>query len=251
MKISVITVCYNAQATIENTLVSVGEQSYGQIEHLVIDGASQDDTMHIVEKYHSRLAAVISEPDKGIYDAMNKGIAIATGDVIGFLNADDIYDHPDVLKRIASAFENERTEVVYGDLIYFYGDNPNRVVRYFSSRRFRRDRIKFGWMPAHPTLYLRRKTYDRLGNYRTDYRIASDFEFIVRLFWHYQPVHVYLPEIFVRMRMGGISTKNLLSHLIVNSEMVSACKKNGLNTNFFNMSLKVPLKLAERFFKPS
>lgn len=249
MKITVITVCRNAEDTIEGTLQSVRSQRYPNVEHLVIDGGSKDGTLDVVKRHRDRIAKCISEPDRGIYDAMNKGIGLATGDVIGFLNADDLYAHGDVLSRVADAITNSHVDALFGDAEFFDSNDPQRVIRRYRSRRFRPDRIGWGWMPAHPTLFLKRQVFERYGSFRIDYRIAGDFELVARIFHDNTLRYRYLPEIMVRMRAGGISTEGWRSTLLLNKEVLRACKENGIPTNILKILSKYPAKVVEFLHK--
>jgi glycosyltransferase involved in cell wall biosynthesis len=243
MKISVITVCYNAENTVESALKSVCAQDYPHIEHIVIDGASNDGTLAIVERYKDRIATLISEKDKGIYDAMNKGIARATGDVIGFLNADDVYANPQVISKVAQLMHAQQLDALYADVEYFKAENPDHAVRRYSSKYFSPDRIPYGWMPAHPTLFLRRPIYEKFGSFKTDYRISSDYEFIARIFYRTNLRTHYLPEVLVRMRMGGISTGGIKNTILLNKEVLRACRENSVPTNMLKILSKYPAKL--------
>ncbi|MDP2786966.1 MAG: glycosyltransferase family 2 protein [Pseudomonadota bacterium] len=245
MKISVITATYNAEKTIEETLLSVRTQSHSEREHIVIDGASKDGSMDIVKRYAPHLAYVVSEPDRGVYDAMNKGIALASGEVIGLLNADDIYAHDGVLTRIAEAFKTETLDAVFADAVFVSPEDPLQVVRRYSSARFRPDRISWGWMPAHPTLFVRRSLFERFGPFNPEYRIAGDFEWVARVFSSPGIHYRYLPEEFVRMRTGGISTGGWRNTLLLNREVLRACRENGIPTNWLKILSKYPAKLLE------
>jgi len=248
MKISIITVCYNAAGTMMDTLNSVRKQSYHHIEHTVIDGASTDKTLDMIHECPP--TRWISEPDEGIYDAMNKGLAMVSGDVIGFLNADDIYAHEDVLAHVAATFEQEEIQACYADLVYVR-DDLRTVVRYYRSHRFAPNRLAYGWMPAHPTLFLRREVFDQYGEFKTDYKIAADFELCARLFGKYGLTAEYVPEVWVKMRMGGVSTQSLKSNFILSREIVRACRENGIKTNLFKVCLKYPRKMFELITRPS
>lgn len=248
MKISVITVCHNAAGTIPDTLNSVRKQGYHNIEHIVIDGASTDKTLDIIREHPP--AHWISEPDEGIYDAMNKGIRLATGDVIGFLNADDVYADENVLAHVAAAFEAEEIQACYADLVYVH-DDLETVVRYYRSRRFAPNRLAYGWMPAHPTLFLHRDVFAKYGGFKTDYKIAADFELCARLFGKHGLTANYVPEVWVKMRMGGVSTQSLKSNFILSREIVRACRENGIKTNLLKVCLKYPRKVLELITRPS
>ncbi|MBK7901060.1 MAG: glycosyltransferase [Betaproteobacteria bacterium] len=245
MKISIITVSYNAEASIVATLRSVAAQTYPHVEHIVIDGASTDSTLECIGGHGAHLARLVSEPDRGIYDAMNKGVRLATGDVIGILNADDVYASDQVLARIAATMAAEPLDAAYGDVAFFSPGNPTVTVRRYSSRYFSPARLAWGWMPAHPTLFLRREVFARFGFYRPDFRIAGDYEFVARIFKDGRLRYRYLPEVLVRMSTGGASTGGWRSTLLLNREVLRACRENGIRTNWFMLLSKYPRKLLE------
>jgi glycosyltransferase involved in cell wall biosynthesis len=246
LKISVITVCYNSAATLADALNSVAGQTWSNVEHIVIDGASTDGTLAVIERYRAGLAKVVSERDAGIYDAMNKGLRLATGDVIGFLNADDVYAGDWVLSHVAKAFLDESTlEAVFGDVEFFRPANPDQPVRRYRSGQFSPRQIAWGWMPAHPTLFLRRQLFERYGLFRSEYRIAGDFELVARMFGRGAVAYRYLPEVLVRMRIGGVSTGGLRNTLRLNREVLRACRENGLASNWLKILSKYPAKLLE------
>jgi len=247
MNISIVTVAYNAAQTIRCTLDSIAAQSYPEIEHIIVDGASTDDTLDVIKHHGRRVSRVISEPDRGIYDAMNKGIRLATGDVVGILNADDQYANTDVLSRIAHIMSADSLDALYGDVSFFSSGNPELTTRRYRSHWFAPGRIGWGWMPAHPSLFLRRSVFDRYGLYRTDFRIAGDFEFVARIFRDNTLRYRYLPEVMVRMRSGGISTAGWRSTLLLNREVLRACQDNGIRTNLPMLLSKYPLKIIEYF----
>ena len=250
MKISVITVCYNSTKTIGHTLRSVCEQTHGDIEHIIVDGGSKDNTLEVVKAEGPHVAKVVSEKDNGIYDAMNKGIQMATGDVVAFLNADDFYKNADVLARVARVMQAEHLDALYGDVEFFRPGQQDTVARRYNSGRFTADRLGWGWMPAHPALFVRRALFERYGVFRTDYRIAGDFEFVARVFQHADLRHRHLPEVLVRMQMGGISTSGWRATLQLNREMMRACRANAIPTNWLKMLLRYPFKALE-FFRTS
>lgn len=245
MRITIITVAFNAAHTIADTLESVAAQTYPHIEHIVVDGASTDGTQAIVERHGKHVARMISEPDRGIYDAMNKGLRLATGDVIGFLNADDVYADDEVLDRVAAIMQREKLDALFGDAEFVSPAQPDRSLRRYRSERFRPDRIAWGWMPAHPTLFLRRQVYERFGQFRTDYRIAGDFELVARMFHGGTLRYRHVPEVLVRMRTGGISTGGWRNTLLLNREVLRACRENGIRTNLPKILSKYPAKLLE------
>ena len=246
MKISIITVTYNSGATLADTMASVVRQDYADIEHLVIDGGSTDDTKDIVEKYRresGRNIVFVSEKDEGIYDAMNKGIAMATGDVVGILNSDDFFTSDDVISTVAGAFAREDIDAVYGDVHYVSAENTAKCVRYYSSRLFRPFWLRFGFMPAHPSFYVKRQKYDEAGGYKLDYKIGADYEMMVRMFFIEKIKAKYISKDFVSMRTGGVSNRNLKSRLTLISEDVRACRENGIYTNRLMICTKFLYKI--------
>jgi len=245
MKISVITVAFNAARTIGETLDSVAAQSHPDVEHIVVDGASTDGTLAVVERHGQRVARLVSEPDHGIYDAMNKGLRLATGDVIGFLNADDVYADSSVLARVSENMETEGLDALFGDAEFVSPERPHRPLRRYRSESFHPGRIAWGWMPAHPTLFLRRAVYERFGGFRAEYRIAGDFELVARMFYGDTLKYRHVPEVLVRMRTGGISTGGWRNTLLLNREVLRACRENGISTSLPRILLKYPAKLLE------
>ena len=248
MKISIITATFNSGATIEDTIKSVLRQTYKDIEYWIIDGCSEDNTLDIVRYYEPMFNGrmhVISEPDKGIYDAMNKGIGMATGDVIGILNSDDYYTADDALSTIANYFSRNDADAIYGDIHFVNDDNPEKCVRYYSSALFRPWLLRFGFMPAHPSFYVRSNVYRKYGTFSLDYKIASDYDIMVRLLHKHRIKAQYIKKHFVTTRTGGISTKNVKNRLLISREDVKACRRNGLYTNIFFISIKYLYKIFE------
>lgn len=244
-KVSVITACYNSAKTIAGTLRSVYDQSFHNIEHIIVDGGSTDGTLEIILAHRTSVSRLISEPDRGIYDALNKGIALSTGDVIAFLNSDDVYAGNDVIECVVEQFMAHSLDAVYGDAAFVKGDDFDRVVRLYSSRRFRPSRIGWGWMPAHPTLFVAKKIFERHGVFKADYRIAGDFEFVARVFSMPNFRYRYFPKVLVKMRMGGISTRGWRTTLLLNNEVLRACRENGIHTNYLKILSKYPEKVIE------
>ncbi len=228
MKISVVTVTWNSAATVADTLVSVNIQTHPDVEHVIVDGGSTDATLAIVQAEGKRVATVVSERDKGIYDAMNKGLTLARGGVVGLLNSDDIMASPEVLATVAEAFADPSVDVVYGDLCYVRQHAPTQIVRYWRSGPFRSGSFARGWAPPHPTLYVRRELYDRFGVFDLAYALAADFELMVRLLEVHRVRARYLPQVLVRMRTGGASNKSLRSILRQNREIWRALHHHGL-----------------------
>ncbi|MDR1367389.1 MAG: glycosyltransferase [Candidatus Accumulibacter sp.] len=247
LKITVITVTFNARRTVRRTLDSVAAQDHPAVEHIVIDGASTDGTFDIIRGHEKNLARYISEPDEGIYDAMNKGLDLASGDIVCFLNADDFYASPQVLGRVANEIENLGIDALIGDLAYFSPENPEKIARRFNSGRFNPKRLAYGWVPAHAAFFLKREIYEIVGRFKTDYRIAGDFEFFARAFSKANIHYGYLPEILVKMQLGGISNAGLGARLLSHREILRACRENGLETGAWKLSLRYPMKLLELF----
>lgn len=244
-KVSIITVCYNSARTIRDTIESVLSQDYPSIEYIVIDGNSTDETIDIVREYGGRISAVVSESDRGIYDAMNKGIRHSTGDIVGFLNSDDYYIDRHVIGELVGAMAMARTDAVFADLIYVDPNDPARVLRYYDSSRWTPQKFRFGWMPAHPTFFIRREWYSRLGLFSLDFKIASDFEMLVRLLHGGRASYTHVSRPVVVMRAGGTSTRNLQQRFKLNREIVSACRVNGIWTTLALVLLKAPAKVLE------
>lgn len=248
MKLSVVTACYNSVRTVGDTIGSVSSQTYPEIEHVLVDGGSTDGTLDVIEARRGANSRLIPGPDKGIYDALNKGVAASSGDIIGFLHADDIYAGDDVISRVVEEFRSDTRDAVYGNVAFVRRDDIDRVVRVYDSGRFRPSRIAWGWMPAHPALFLSRRIFDRFGSFKTDYTIAADFEFVARIFSAPGFNYRYLPEVLIKMRMGGISTKGWRSTLTLNKEVLRACRENGINSNYLKILSKYPAKALEFLF---
>lgn len=227
--LSLITASYNSARTIADTLRSVNVQTYPQIEYLVVDGGSKDDTMAIVAREGERVTSAVSEPDKGIYDAYNKGLKRATGDVIGFINSDDYYCAPDVIENVTKAFEDPTVEAVHADLVYVDPENTGRIERHWKSRPATVENLRRGFIPAHPTLFLTRAAYDKIGEYDTSYRLAADYDFMLRAFFVHRIKSVYLPEIWVRMRSGGATGGSTASIIRQNDEIRASQAAHGLH----------------------
>lgn len=246
LKISVVTPAYNSAATIADTIESVLSQTYANVEHIIVDGASTDDTVEIVKSYESRYGGRlrwVSEADGGLYDAMNKGIEMATGDVVGILNSDDFFTSEDVLAVIAENMGD--VDAVYGDVHYVSPDNLSREVRYYSSRRFRRWHMRFGFMPAHPSFYCRRSVYERMENYDLDFRVAADFDLLLRYIFIGGISSRYIKRDFVTMRTGGASTSGMESHRRILSEHLRSYRKNGIPSGLLHESVRYAIKTFE------
>jgi glycosyltransferase involved in cell wall biosynthesis len=249
MRVSIITACYNRAATVGQAIESVASQTYGDIEHIVVDGGSTDGTLEVIARHRESVDRLIPGPDQGVYDALNKGVAAATGELVGFLHSDDFYASRDVVSMVVAQIESQRLDAIYGDVAYVRPDDLERVVRVYSSRRFRPDRIAWGWMPAHPALFVSRSLFGRCGPFKTDYRIAGDYEFVARIFSRGDLRYAYVPKVLVKMRTGGLSTRGWRSTLTLNREILRACRENGIRTNYLKILSKYPAKLLE-FVRP-
>lgn len=226
--ISVITVSYNAYPFIRDALDSVASQSWPQVEHIVVDGGSRDATVRELQHRSSSIAHWISEPDRGIYHAMNKGIHMASGEVVGFLNSDDIYAHSGILTGIATRFTDSSVDACYGDLVYVRPDNLNHVIRYCRPGPFRPGLFARGWIPPHPTFYARRNVYKRFGGFDLSYSMGNDIELMMRFLEHHRLNTAYIPEIMVKMRTGGLSNRNLTNIMRQNIEIIRAARHNNI-----------------------
>jgi glycosyltransferase len=245
MKISIITVTLNCAKYLEQCINSVLGQDYPDLEYLIIDGGSSDGTIDIIKKYSDKISFWISEPDKGMFDALNKGMRHATGDVIGMLHSDDMFGSKDVLSMIAWGFTEKRVDALYGDLLYVYPDDVNRKYRIWNGREYRRSLFLRGWMPAHPTFYFKRQLLESFGYYRTEYRSSSDYEFMIRYLYKHQVSAYYLPRLIVKMRRGGLSNNDLLFRIRANRMDYKALKDNDVPFAFFVSILKPLSKLHQ------
>ncbi len=249
MKISIITVTYNSKETIQDAIDSVLSQDYDNIEYIIIDGASMDGTIEVVneiiEKKSEKYIKFVSQKDNGIYDAMNKGISLATGVIIGILNSDDFYINNNVISTVANEFMTKNVGSVFGDLVYVRTDDLDKIVRYYGSASFHPKKMAYGWMPAHPTFFVKREIYELYGLYKTDYMIAADYELMARFLVRNKVSYSYIPKVFVKMRTGGVSTKNLKSNWVLNKEIIRACIENGIETNIFKIYSKYFTKINQ------
>jgi glycosyltransferase involved in cell wall biosynthesis len=245
MKISVITATYNSAATVRDTLACIARQTHPDIEHIIVDALSKDNTLDIVKEF-PHVAKTISEKDKGLYDAMNKGVQLATGEVIGILNSDDFYTSEQVLSKVAEAFADDSVEAVYGDLQYVKQDDISKVTRTWKAGRYKKKYFHYGWMPPHPTFFVRSNLYRRAGLFNTALRSAADYELMLRMLVKYEANARYIPEVLVKMRDGGLSNASLANRLRANREDREAWKLNGLKPYFFTRWLK-PLRKVFQF----
>lgn len=245
MKITIITVVFNGEKTIARTLKSVIAQNHVGVEHIIVDGASTDGTLSVLEKFQKNISKLISEPDKGIYDAMNKGLKLASGEIIGILNADDYYANPNVLKDICHIFESPEIDAVYGNVEYFSSANPEYVIRIYSSAHFHPDKLSIGVMPAHPALFLRKRVYEKYGLFDINYKIAGDFDLIARIFKDGNLKSIYVPRVLTRMQTGGVSNKSIGNTILLNKEILCSCRNLKIPTNYFKLLTRYPRKFLE------
>lgn len=249
MKISIITVTYNSAATVRDTIKSVLKQEYSDYEYLVIDGGSKDNTIDIIKEYEPKFGGRmkwISEKDKGMYDGINKGVRMATGDVVGIINSDDFYHRTDIFSIINKSFEeNKSIQAIYGDVRFVHPDNLDKTVRYYSCKHWKPWRFRFGFMPAHPTFFTYKENFEKYGYYQYDYHIAADYELLIRhLYTNHVPAK-YVSLDFMKMRTGGRSTNGWEANVLLNKEIVRACKENGIWTCMPLLFLKYFIKVFE------
>lgn len=246
MRVSIITVCYNSTQYIRTAIESVIIQDYSDIEYIIIDGSSTDSTISIVSEYKDRIAHIVSEPDKGIYDAMNKGIALATGDVIGILNSDDFYPHNEVISDVVKVFErNPDIDMVLGNVDFVKPDNLNKIVRKYSSFNFSPWKLRFGFMPAHPAAFIKESAYEQVGMYKLGYKIGADFDMFVRMLVVQKLHYVKLNKVLVRMRTGGVSTSGMMSYVTATKEMMRSLKENNIFTCWSFILIRLSIKLVQ------
>lgn len=248
MKVSIITATFNSAKTIIDTIKSVNNQSYGDIEHIIIDGGSKDNTLELIKKIPNRVVKIVSEPDKGIYDAMNKGIALATGDIIGILNSDDFYTSSNVITDIVTTFQQGGYDGIYGDLEYVNEKDTNKVIRYWKSKTYTKDLFRKGWHPAHPTFFVKKEIYNKFGTFNLKYKIGADYEIMLRFIEKNKIKVGYIPKIFVRMRVGGASNQSLKNIIRANKECYKAWKDNNLSISPIIFILK-PLSKILQFLR--
>jgi len=251
MRISVITVCYNAASTLRDAVESVlgqvaDAEAPFELEYIVVDGASTDGTLDLLAPYRERIATLISEPDQGLYDAMNKGMKAATGDVVAILNADDVYASTDVLARIAATFRDSGAEAVYGDLHYVSADDLSQVTRRWKAGAYAPGAFRRGWMPPHPALFVHRACYQRWGLFTLALRSAADYELMLRFIHRHSMTLAYLPETLVLMRAGGVSNASLKHRIRAHREDWKAWRMNGFHPSPFTLLAK-PLRKLPQF----
>ena len=243
MKVSLITATYNCESIIRNCLVSAAHQSYEKIEHIIIDGGSTDKTLDILSQYESQIALVLSEKDQGIYEALNKGIMRASGDVIGILHSDDFFENKNVIADVVQIFKsNPQIPMVIGSVVYVDCNNADKIIRLYSSKKFRAWMLRFGFMPAHTATFIRKDVFQKIGLYNTRYVSAGDFEFFVRAFWLYKIPFFATNQVFVRMRIGGLSSSGVKSYWRSSIEILSALHNYKVYSNFLFIFIRLPIK---------
>jgi glycosyltransferase involved in cell wall biosynthesis len=248
VKISIITVTYNSAQTLEHTIQSVLSQTYANVEYIIIDGKSSDNTLAVIEKHKNQISQFISEKDDGLYHAINKGIALATGDIIGILHADDFYIDNNVLTNVAETFIANKADAVYADLYYVDKDNTDKIIRTWRSGVYKASNFLWGWMPPHPTFFVKKECYTKYGLFNTTLRSAADYEIMLRLLFKHKIKAAYLPKFIVKMRVGGQSNASVKNRVKANNEDRLAWKLNNVNPYFFTLTLK-PLRKIIQFLK--
>jgi glycosyltransferase involved in cell wall biosynthesis len=247
MEISIVTAALNNKFYIWSCIESVLSQTYRNIEHIIIDGGSTDGTPKVLEKYKDKIAKIISEPDRGIYDALNKGIKLASGDVIGLLNGDDFYAHDKVLETVMSVFEKQNVDSCYGDLEYVDKNDTNKVIRHWKSSEYRHGKFRYGWMPPHPTFFVKRRIYEKFGYFNTNFRIAADYELMLRFLEGKRITTHYIPHVLIKMRVGGVSNRSLRNLVLKSYEDYKAWRVNQLNSRFYTIFFKNLSKIPQFF----
>lgn len=249
MKVSIITATYNSAKTIVDTILSVNRQDYNNIEHIIIDGGSKDSTLELIKNTPNRITKIVSEPDKGIYDAMNKGIALATGDIIGILNSDDFYASNNVISKVVKTFQTENCDATYANLEYVGEKKTDKTIRYWKSEPYKKGLFKKGWQPAHPTFFVKRDIYNKYGLFNLKYKISADYEIMLRFIVINNIRVAYIPQILVKMRIGGASNQSIKNIIQANKECYNAWKDNNLSISPLIFALKPIFKLLQYFKK--
>ena len=250
MKVSIITVCYNAQKYIQSCIDSVLAQDYPNIEYIIIDGNSKDNTVAILESYGNKISKWISEPDKGLYDAMNKGLSIATGDLIGFLNADDLLAYDSAIREVVETLAAQKTDALIAEVVHTQEENTDEIIRHHHSRGYKPTHFEWGMMPAHLSFYTKKAFYDKFGGYDTQFRICADYDLMMRFLYVNKLSYCYYPKVLVKMRTGGISNQGLKSIVRINKEIKRACEKNNVPTNWVKIYSKYFVKVFQLIQRP-
>ena len=252
MKVSIITVTFNCEDTIEDTMLSVFSQNYKNIEYIIIDGGSTDNTMINVKKYNKNINHIISEKDQGMYDAINKGIKLSTGDIVHILNSDDVYADQNILSEVVDLFKKKSCEILLSKIIFFKKINQINHKQYFTRevgiKFFSPNLLRFGFMPAHPGTFIKKNIYDKFGMYKINYQIASDYELFVRLLMKFKVPYLKYDKLTVKMREGGKSSKNIYSNYIITKEIIKVFKENNLYTNYLFLLLRLPIKILKKIY---
>jgi len=245
VKISIITVILNNAATIRTTIQSVLNQTHPDLEYIVVDGGSTDGSKEIIKSFGSKITKFLSEPDHGMYDALNKGIRMANGEIIGILNSDDLYTNNEILAKVAETFSKNNIDSLFADVRFVKEPNLDKTRRYVTGKAFKPAKLRFGFMPPHPTFFVKKILFEQFGYYKTDYSIAADYELIIRFLYTNKVTYKYLPLDMIKMRIGGRSTKSIYSNYVLNKEIIKGCRENGIYTNMFILSLKYFFKVFE------
>ncbi|HHR6039176.1 TPA: glycosyltransferase family 2 protein [Providencia alcalifaciens] len=244
MKVSIITATYNSSQTILDTIKSLEEQTYSNIEYIIIDGMSKDNTLDLIKENCTKVSLIISEPDKGIYDALNKGISASTGDIVGFLHSDDIFAYPEAIEDLVKTLEINQSQAVYADLEYVSKENIKNVIRKWTSGYYKYSNLKKGWMPPHPTFYMKRELYNIYGNFNTNFKISADYDSLLRYLWSNKVSISYLPKVVTKMRIGGASNRSFMNVLKKTKEDIQALKNNNISW-FYPVIMKNISKLPQ------
>ncbi|PCI99608.1 MAG: glycosyl transferase [Flavobacteriales bacterium] len=248
LKVSIITVCYNSSETIEATIKSVVSQTHNNIEYIIVDGKSTDNTLEIIENYKNNISKIISEKDNGLYDAINKGIELATGEIIAILNSDDLYEDNNVIENIVDLFEKEKLEACYADLVYVDRIDTEKVTRTWKSGSYKDGMFFNGWMPPHPTFFVKKEIYNKYGSFNLELKSAADYEIMLRFIHKHKIKLGYLPRVIVRMRIGGVSNISLINRIKANREDKKAWSINGIKPMPYTLIFK-PLSKIGQFLK--
>lgn len=236
--VSVITVCFNSSSTVRETILSVLAQDYPNLEYIIVDGGSTDGTQEIIESFGSQIHQFVSEKDNGIYDAMNKGISMSKGKIISILNSDDLYYKKNTISTVVRVMIEKDVDITYGDLFYFRSKDHNKIVRYYKGKSFSDALVSKGWVPPHPTFFIKKKIYDKYGKFDVKFKLSADFDLIVRFLSRYKVSHYYLQQVLVKMRLGGESTNSVKNIIKMNFDNLKSCKQNDIKTNFVKFHLK-------------
>lgn len=248
MKVSVITVTFNSENTIEETLLSVFSQNYKNVEYIIVDGGSTDNTLSIIKKYFNKISHIISKKDKGMYDAINKGIKLSSGDIIHILNSDDIYANQNILSEIVNIFKKKKCKIILSKIVFFKHNDKKKFIRGIGVKFFSPILLRFGWMPPHPGTFIKKNIYEQYGLYKTNFKIAADYEIFVRLFLKFKISYFKYNKLTIKMKEGGKSNKNIFSNYVITKEIMQSFKENNLYTNYLFLILRLPIKLFQKIY---